>query len=291
MPISRSLRQSLFALAAMAVLLTAIPAKSSPQQPTQSEDMQQSDKNVTIEIVTSMGPVTVMLYNDTPRHRDNFIRLAKEGFYDGLLFHRVVREFVAQAGDPFSRTAKPGQQLGDGNPGYKIDAEILYPQHFHKYGALAAAREDENINPELQSSGSQFYIVTGKKYTPGQLKSQERAISREKEQEIRNRINAEYRDSLMALRRARDLQGMTALQDEITEKIDAEAKANPFRFSDEVREAYTTIGGIPHLDRLYTVFGEVVSGMDVIEKITEVPTDQMARPIDDIRIISMKVIE
>lgn len=272
------------------VLFTAIYPQSAGAQP-QSETMQPTDKQVTVEIRTTMGTVTVTLYNDTPRHRDNFIRLTKEGFYDGVLFHRVIREFVAQAGDPFSRTATPGQMLGEGGPGYKIEAEILYPQHFHKYGALAAAREDDDINPERRSGGSQFYIVTGKKYTPGQLKSQERAIEREKEQEIRNRINAEYRDSLTALRRAHNFPALTALQDEITEKIDAKSKANPFRFTEEVREAYTTIGGVPHLDRRYTVFGEVVSGMDVIEKITEEPTDNMGRPIEDIRIISMKVIE
>lgn len=269
--------------AIIAMILTAIASRS------QTTDNMNAD-NVTVEIKTTMGDIIATLYNDTPLHRDNFIKLISEGYYDGMLFHRVIRDFVAQTGDPFSRSAVAGQTLGEGGPEYRIDAEIRYPEHFHKYGALAAAREADEINPERRSSGSQFYIVTGKTYTEGQLRSMERQINREREVETAARINAEYRDSITALRRARDFSGLSALQDELREKAEAEAKANQFRFSDEARQAYTTVGGVPHLDGEYTVFGEVIKGMDVVEKITEQPTDAMGRPTDDVRIISVKIL-
>lgn len=261
--------------------------------PTFAQNMNQTDSNngIKVEIKTTAGDLTVLLYNDTPKHRDNFVKLVRDGYYDGLLFHRVIKEFVAQAGDPFSRTATPGQRLGNGSPDYKIDAEILYPAHFHKYGALSAARESDDTNPERQSSGSQFYIVTGKKYTEQQLRSIERKANRELEQQIKDSLTAANREKLMSLRRDRNLTALSDLQNEIIEKAEAEAKAHPFRLPEAVREAYSTVGGVPHLDGQYTVFGEVLSGMDVIEKISEEETDSYQRPVNDIRIISMKVID
>ena len=147
---------------------------STQGQQTDTAMTQTTDSSdVKVEVETTMGNFTVMLYGDTPRHRDNFVKLVKEGYYDGTLFHRVINEFMVQAGDPDSRNARPGQQLGAGGPDYKIDAEIVYPRHFHKRGALAAARQGDQVNPARQSSGSQFYVVTGKKLSEGELAQME----------------------------------------------------------------------------------------------------------------------
>ena len=277
------------ALMRIALVIAVAVSASIPRL--NAQDMNQSENNVKVEIRTTAGDLTVMLFNDTPNHRDNFIKLVNEGYYDGLLFHRVIKDFVAQAGDPFSRTAVPGQLLGNGSPDYKIDAEILYPTHFHKRGALSAAREADETNPERKSSGSQFYVVTGKVYSEQQLRSIERKANRELEQQIKDSLTASYHDSLMALRRARNLTALSELQNEIIEKAEAEVKAHPFHLPEQVKEAYSTVGGVPHLDGQYTVFGEVVSGMDVIDKISQEETDRYQRPVNDVRIISMKVID
>lgn len=278
------IRQLVFA----ALFLTAFIALTNNAN---AQTMNLPDNKVKVKIETTSGDITVLLYDDTPLHRDNFVKLVGEGYYDGLLFHRAVKEFVAQGGDPFSRTAAPGQRLGDGSPGYMIDAEINYPTHFHKRGALAAARESDETNPEKRSSGSQFYFVTGKVYTEAQLKGIERKANREREIQLKNQLNEQYRDTIMSLRRARDFSALTAIQDEITEKVDAEMKANPFRLPEQVREAYATVGGIPHLDGEYTVFGEVIDGIDVVDQITQMPTDSFQRPLEDVRITKMTIIE
>lgn len=276
------------ALQHAAVCLTAIFSLTNNSL---AQTMNQPDKNVKVKIETTAGDITVVLYDDTPLHRDNFLKLAGEGYYDGVLFHRVVNEFVVQGGDPFSRTAVPGQHLGEGSPDYKIDAEINYPTHFHKRGALAAAREGNETNPEKRSSGSQFYFVTGKVYSEAQLKGIERKINREREIDLKNQLNAQYRDTIMSLRRSHNFSALTAIQDEITEKVDTEMKANPYRLPEPVREAYSTVGGIPHLDGEYTVFGEVVDGMDVVERISQMSTDSFQRPVEDVRIIKMTIVE
>lgn len=210
---------------------------------TASQIMAQTDSipGALVEIKTTLGDIEVKLYNDTPLHRDNFLKLVKDGFYEGVLFHRVINNFMVQTGDPDSKNAPAGQRLGAGNPGYTIEAEIDYPKHYHKYGALAAARTGDAVNPERRSSGSQFYIVTGDKYTPGQLE--------------------------MIARR----QGMA--------------------MDPSVASDYTTVGGTPHLDGQYTVFGEVVSGMDVVEKIQNVATDRNDRPTEDVKILSVKILK
>lgn len=255
--------------------------------------MTQSDKSPTnplVEINTTEGRIVVELFNDTPLHRDNFLRLADDGFYDGVLFHRVVPGFVIQAGDPDSRTAAGGTMLGSGGPGYDIDAEIVAPVHFHRRGALAAAREGDDTNPLRRSSGSQFYIVTGRTLSEGQLRQMEHQANLQLESEIAARLNAEYRDSIMSLRRARDFKGLGQLQDALVEKADAEASAKRFRFTDEQRRAYTTEGGTPALDGKYTVYGQVVEGMDTVEKIEAHPADANERPESDVRILSVKVL-
>ncbi len=240
---------------------------------------------------TTMGDITILLYGDTPKHLDNFVKLASEGYYDGLLFHRVINDFMIQGGDPNSRNAAAGKMLGDGDPSYQIDAEINWPLHYHKRGALAAARTGDNVNPERKSSGSQFYIVTGRTFSEGQLAQMERNMQLEQKKAIFNSLAAEQRDSIMSMRRNRDQAGLQKLQDELARRTEAmAAEQGPVVFTPEMRETYTTVGGTPHLDRAYTVFGEVIEGMDVVDRIQKSETDSNDRPVTDVRIISMKVL-
>lgn len=246
--------------------------------------------DVTVEMNTTMGTVRLLLYGDTPRHLKNFVKLVNEGYYNGVLFHRVIRDFMVQTGDPDSRNAAPGQRLGMGSPDYKIDAEIVWPARFHRRGALAAAREGDQVNPEKRSSGSQFYVVTGRKFSEGQLRQMERQMSMAYKQEVFNRLASEHRDSIMAMRRNRDQAGLQALHEELAAKTEQITGPDPVKFTPEQIEAYTTVGGAPHLDRNYTVFGEVISGMDVIDRIEQVETDSADRPKEDVRVIDMKIV-
>lgn len=271
--------------AAASSLADAEKAQQSQANMTQTTD----SSNVKVEVETTMGNFTVLLYGDTPRHRDNFVKLVREGYYDGTLFHRVINEFMVQAGDPDSRTAKPGQQLGAGGPDYKIDAEIVYPKHFHKRGALAAARQGDQVNPTRQSSGSQFYVVTGKKLAEGDLARIEQYMQQSARQTVFNRKVQELRQQIMQMQQAGDQAGLNALQQRLIAETDSEVAANPAKLTPEQRTAYTTEGGTPHLDGQYTVFGEVVSGMDVIDKIEKVATGPNDRPREDVRIIKMKI--
>lgn len=204
------------------------------------------DTRTRVLIETTEGNITVALYDQTPVHRDNFVKLAKQGFYDGLLFHRVIRDFMIQGGDPDSRNASEGQLLGEGGPDYTLPAEIHYPELFHKRGALAAAREGDDVNPERRSSGSQFYIVWGKTFTA----------------------------SKMAEENARML-----------ENSDGEIE-----IPEDIRNTYELDGGTPHLDAQYTVFGEVVEGLNVVKKIQKTKTDKNDRPVSDVKIIKATVL-
>ena len=249
-----------------------------------------TNDNVCVDIETSMGHIKVMLYNETPAHRDNFVKLVKEGYYDGTLFHRVINKFMIQGGDGDSRNAKPGQRLGLGDPGYTIPAEFVYPKYFHKKGALAAARQGDNVNPKKASSGSQFYIVTGEVIPAGQIGQVERQLQMQQEQNVFNQLVENHRDEILAMRRARDTQGLQALQDRLIAEMQAQiAREGVASLTEEQKQAYTTIGGAPHLDGAYTVFGEVIEGMDVVEKIEKVATDSADRPKEDVKIISMKI--
>ncbi len=247
--------------------------------------------DVMVDIKTTLGDIRVRLYNETPKHRDNFVKLVKEGYYDGTLFHRVIKEFMIQAGDPDSKNAPKGKMLGMGDPGYTIEAEIVYPQLFHKRGALAAARQGDQVNPEKRSSGSQFYIVTGKAYNQGQMAQMEKQLVMKQQQAIFNGLAAKHRDEIMTMRKNRDQAGLQKLQDELIAQTEAEAAKNPAKFTDAQRAAYTTVGGTPHLDADYTVFGEIVSGMDVVEKIEKVSTDSNDRPQEDVKIISATIVK
>lgn len=249
-----------------------------------------SDKRMNVEIKTSLGDIVVSLYNETPKHCDNFIKLVKEGYYDGVLFHRVIKNFMVQTGDGNSKTAKQDDVLGAGDPGYTIDAEIVYPKFFHKRGALAAARTGDEVNPERRSSGSQFYIVTGEKYTTSQLASMEKNLVNMKKNSIFSKLVKERRQEIMKMQQQGDSLGLKELEHELVALTEAEYSKDPAVLTPEQREAYTTVGGTPHLDGSYTVFGEVVKGMDVVDKIQNVKTGRNDRPVEDVRIISMKVL-
>lgn len=236
-----------------------------------------------VKITTTLGDITVRLYDETPLHRDNFVKLASEGYYDGTLFHRVIKDFMIQGGDPDSKGAPAGKQLGMGGPDYTIEAEIK-PNLFHKRGALAAARQGDEVNPERRSSGSQFYIVWGQTYKEGQLRQLSKQLQMQQMQQIFNRMVMEHRDEIMQMRRDRNREGLQALQDQLATAAEAEAKANPAELTAEQIEAYTTVGGTPHLDGQYTVFGEVVEGLDVVEKIQNCETAPGDRPLSDITI-------
>ncbi len=248
------------------------------------------NKETKVLIETSLGNIRVKLYDDTPAHRDNFIKLVNEGYYDGTLFHRVINEFMIQGGDGTSKNAPAGKMLGTGDPGYTIPAEFVYPKHFHKRGALAAARQGDQVNPEKASSGSQFYIVTGKVYNPQQIGQLEHQMQMQQEQSVFQQLAAGHKSEIIAMRKARDMQGLQALQDTLIAQMQAQIKKEGKRTLTQVqREAYTTIGGTPHLDGEYTVFGEVIEGMDVVDKIQRVETGAADRPVTDVKVIRMKV--
>lgn len=248
--------------------------------------------SVKVAVKTTAGDFTVLLYGDTPKHRDNFVKLVNEGYYEGTLFHRVIKEFMIQAGDPDSRTAKPGQQLGAGGPDYKIDAEIVFPKYFHKRGALAAARQGDQVNPMKQSSGSQFYVVTGRKSSLAEVEQLGKRMQGSRMQAIFNRLAMEHRDEIIEMQRRGDRDGLQELQNDLIAQTEAEIASTPApTITDEMKQAYTTVGGAPHLDGEYTVFGEVIEGMEVIDAIEKAETDRSDRPKEDIRIVSMKIID
>lgn len=254
-----------------------------PQSLAQDTTKIQSDMTEKILLLTLPGgEVRIKLYNETPRHRDNMLKLVEEGFYDGTLFHRVIRDFMVQGGDPDSRTAQKGDSLGRGDVGYTIPAEFS-PRLFHKKGALCAARQGDEVNPEKASSGCQFYIVTGKKYNRSQLRQMEEQMTLQRAQIFFQQLAKERYEDIKRLRQERNRNGMYALQEELAAQAEEMAREkDPFRFSEEQIEAYTSEGGAPFLDGSYTVFGEVVSGMDVIEELEKVKTDRNDRPAEDV---------
>ncbi len=241
----------------------------------------------TLDIETTAGNIKIRLYDDTPLHRDNFLKLAQEGYYDGVLFHRVINDFMVQTGDPDSKNAPAGAMLGSGGPDYQIPAEIVYPRHYHKYGALAAARTGDDMNPERKSSGSQFYIVTGKKYMPQQLERMEQMMVQKQLQDHFMQLQRANLDTIRRLRLEKDTVGLENLRQQLIKQTEAEVK--PEMLTEQQKKDYSEVGGTPHLDGQYTVFGEVIEGMDVVEKIQHAETDGRDRPLEDIRILSVKV--
>lgn len=258
-------------------------------QQNENEMKPYDEKDALVEFETTMGNIVVELYNDTPLHRDNFLKLVKEGYYDGVLFHRVIDGFMVQTGDPDSKNAGPDVMLGSGSPDYTIEAEINYPKHFHKYGALAAARTGDNVNPEKRSSGSQFYIVTGKKYSLPQIESMEMQMHQGRLQDEFRKLVMQNKDSIEMLQKNNDQQALEDLRQKLIKETEEKVDLQPL--PEEIKETYTTVGGTPHLDNAYTVFGEVLKGMDVVEKIQKVETNSSDRPKEDIRILSVKILQ
>jgi len=247
------------------------------------------DKRPLVLITTDFGAMKIALYNETPKHRDNFIKLAKAGFFDGVLFHRVIKEFMIQGGDPDTRNVQPGQKLGDGGPGYEIENEIN-PLLLHKKGALAAARQGDQTNPEKKSSGSQFYIVQGVVFPSTNLQELEKEGTQRLAQSIMRQLSRENNDSLNFYRQANNKIAFDKLATRIQLLAIAKAKEKPFKLAEEQRTLYTTVGGTPHLDGNYTVFGEIIEGLAVLDSIASQRTGPADRPLRDIKMV-VKVIK
>jgi len=246
-------------------------------------------KIVKVELKTSMGDVVLELSNETPLHRDNFVKLVKEGYFDGMLFHRVINGFGIQSGDPDSKNAQQGEALGNGGPDYTIPAEIN-TKLFHKRGALNAARDN---NPDRASSGSQFFIVQGKVQTDSTLERSEKRINQwlAEHYYINDPINKALRDSMDLAQKEENEQAYFKWADSIRAGSENYTNFEKYTFPEAHREVYKTIGGAPHLDQNYTVFGEVIDGMNIVDSIAAQPVDSLDRPLNDIRIIAASILE
>lgn len=250
------------------------------------EGCQEKEEHV-VTIETDVGNIRLRLYNDTPQHRDNFMKLVRDNYYEGMLFHRVISNFVIQSGDPDSRNARSQMVLGANDIGYKIDAEIR-PGLIHRRGVVAAARESDEVNPERRSSGSHFYIVQGKVYRLGELDSLVEQINARRHQRLFEKVKKEHESEIRKLESLKDYEGLMELNRKISEQVGLLLQGEKMFLTEEQRKVYTTEGGIPFLDGAYTVFGEVVSGMDVVDKIAGMRTDENNRPEKDVRIIKIK---
>jgi cyclophilin family peptidyl-prolyl cis-trans isomerase len=245
------------------------------------------NENTTISVKTTLGDIKIRLYDETPIHRDNFIRLVNSGFYDGISFHRVIKSFMIQAGDPDTKSPRPAN-FPDSLKTYTIPAE-LNDLYFHKKGALAAARQGNDVNPEMRSSGTQFYLVQGVRFSDEDLNMAEQRVNSNIKQSRFNNFIKEVSDSVK-------LSGNTITDAEIQEIASVKmfqylTAYKDFKIPEDHRNIYRTSGGTPRLDGTYTVFGEVIEGLDIVDKIAEVETDSADKPLTDIKIIKMKILK
>lgn len=255
---------------------------------------QNSTNNVQTKVLisTNYGDIKVVLYNETPIHRDNFIKLTNEHYFDSLLFHRVIKGFMIQGGDPDSKHAPSGTLLGEGGPAYTLPAEFN-TKLFHKKGVLAAAREFDLENPSRASSGSQFYIVQGRVFTDSLLNVQAKRITRSMalSRVINDPDNVDLLNKYKDYSKRELMDSVKSVNARIDKKVELELQnVTPYAFSKEQKEVYTTLGGTPHLDTNYTIFGEVYEGLEVVDKIASQPTDKNNRPEENIRILKVSII-
>lgn len=255
--------------------------------------METQTKETQVVMKTSLGTIKLKLYNETPQHRDNFIKLVEDGTYNGLLFHRVIKDFMVQGGDVTSKDAPMSKQLGAGDLGYTVPAEFVYPKYFHKKGALSAARTGDEVNPEKESSASQFYIVTGKVYKDAELAQMEKQKEGRLKQSIFARLQKENSAKIKAAYQSGDKAELAIIRDTLVGKteMEAEKRKDETKLTPEQREAYKTIGGVPFLDNEYTVYGEVTEGLDVVDAIQNVKTNRQDRPLENVVIESVSIIE
>ncbi len=243
-------------------------------------------ENTIVLIKTTSGDIKVKLYDNTPLHRDNFIKLVNMDFYDGISFHRVIKDFMIQAGDPATRTGLTKEQL-DTLDKYTIPAEF-HREYYHKKGALAAAREGNDVNPEMRSSGTQFYIVQGKKQTEAELKATEDRMNSNNKQTLFSRLIKETADS--ARLSGKPLQDSEIQEIASMKMFEYLTTTGEFKFSQEQIDSYMNAGGVPRLDGTYTVFGEVIEGIEVVDRIAAIQTNTADKPLNDIKIIKMKLV-
>ncbi len=242
----------------------------------------------TILISTPYGNMKLKLFNETPKHRDNFLKLVREHFYDSLLFHRVIEGFMIQGGDPDSKYAEPAKLLGDGDLKYTIPAEFV-PALCHKKGMLCAARNGDDVNPEKASSAAQFYIVQGKVRTEEDLISFEKRINKPiiakiKEDILNKPENGTLKEKIATAKKEQNNDSLMAFFKVLNKLVDEEyAKTPHYTFPPEHKTIYKTIGGTPHLDSQYTIFGEVIEGLEVIDKIAAVGKNKDDRPLIEVR--------
>lgn len=243
------------------------------------------NKDYLVTIKTPYGDMVAILYDETPQHKANFVKLAKEHYFDSLLFHRVIQSFMIQGGDPDSKTAKPGQRLGTGGPAYTIPAEFN-SKFYHEKGALSAARMGDAQNPTKASSGSQFYVVQGKQWSEADLKFDQGKFNLAMQKYFENPANKGAYDSLFNIYRSGDIQLYEEFLKKLKPRVEKETGMQTDKeVSAEVVKIYSTIGGAPHLDGQYTVFGKVIKGLEVIDKIAAQPVDEADRPVEDIRMV------
>ncbi|MGM9840745.1 MAG: peptidylprolyl isomerase [Candidatus Limisoma sp.] len=273
---------------ALVVATIAIVAMTSAQKSVKPMEL---EKRTIVRLETTKGNIDIALYNETPGHRDNFVKNVEAGAYDGVIFHRVISYFMIQTGDPKSKEAVKGQMYGSSDFGSEIPAEFIYPKYFHKKGAVAAARVGDRQNPERKSSGSQFYIVTGKVFNDQALTQLEQSKSNRRKNNYFEGLVSKNREQIMQLRRNRDTLALQELQQQLIQQTEAAVTGKEDLFTPEQRQAYTTVGGTPHLDGEYTVYGEVVKGLDVVDSIQVVKTDDNDRPLEDVKVLKAVILQ